>query len=68
MVVSDALSMLMWMLEHFRVVFGAIFRVPPDLPVPHHSFRSLAAMRESAEAQPASNGQPGPSMSMTSGA
>ena len=36
--------------------------------VAHHCFRRRAAMRDSAEAQPASNGWPGLSMSMTTGA
>ena len=37
-------------------------------PVAHHYFRTRAAIRDSAEAQPASKGVPGLSMSMTSGA
>jgi hypothetical protein len=39
----------------------------PDAVV-HRCFGRRAAIRESAEAQPASNGQPGLSVSMTSGA
>ena len=34
----------------------------------HRYFRTRAAIREAAEAQPATNGWPGLSMSMTTGA
>src|SRR5437868_13468277 len=40
----------------------------PPGPMAHRCFGRRAAIRESAEAQPASNGWPGLSMSMSSGA
>ena len=56
----------MWKLERFRVVFRAILSVRSTLQL-IYCFGSRAAIRESADAQPASNGWPGLSISMTSG-